>query len=323
MSTLSRFAALAALTVSTLAAGQAYPSKPITIYSATSAGGAIDVLARTMGEIMSKALGQPIIVDNKPGASGTLAVQQLLHAPADGYTLLFSASTPISYAPYTFSKLSYDVRRDLAFVTHVADASLVLAVNKDVPASNLKEFLAWAEQNKGKVTYGTYGIGTAGHLVSSFISKEYKLDMPDVPYKGEAPLLQDLIGGQVSWALATAGSMRPYFIGGRIRPLAVLTAQRLVDLPDVPTMVELGFNQPEYKIIGGVELMARAGTPAAVLARLEKEARAAIQSTAMKARLQVYGMTGVGDSSEDARRQFEASGPVIEKLVKASGARLD
>ena len=323
MNILLRFAALASLTVSTLAAGQAYPSRPITIISASSAGGAVDVLARTIGEMMSKALGQPMIVDNKPGASGTVAVQQLLHAPADGYTLLFTASTPIHYAPYTFSKLSYDVRRDLAFVTHVADGTLVLAVNKDVPARNLKEFLAWAEQNKGKVSYGTYGVGTGGHLVSAFISKEYKLDMPDVPYKGEAPLLQDLVGGQVSWALATAGSMQPFFISGRIRPLAVLSPQRLVDLPDVPTMVELGFNQPEYKIIGGLLLMARAGTPPAVLARVEKEARAAAQSTAMKARLQVYGMTAVGNSSEDARRQFEANGPVIERLVKASGAKLD
>ena len=140
-------------------------------------------------------------------------------------------STPIYYyAPHTNAKLAYDVRRDLAMLTHLCDASLVLAVNKDVPARTLPEFLAWAKQQQGKVSYGSYGTGSSGHLVSAYLARKHALDMVHVPYKGETPLLQDLIGGQVQWTLATVGSMLPHFQNGRLRPLAVLGDQRLPDL---------------------------------------------------------------------------------------------
>ncbi len=323
MTTLARLAAIAALAFSALAMGQGYPAKPITIIAGAPPGGTTDVLARTMADVMGKAMGQTMIVDNKPGASGMLGVQQLIRAPADGYTVLVTVTTPIYYAPYTFSKLAYDVRRDLAFVTHLCSADLVLAVNKDVPAKDLKAFVAWAAQNKGKVSYASYGTGSAGHLISAYFSQKNQLDMLHIPYKGETPMLQDLIGGQVAWTLATVGSMLPHITSGRLRALAVLGPQRMADLPEVPTMVELGYTDPEFKIIGGLSLMASAGTPPTVLARLEKEARAAVQSVPMKARFQAYGLTAVGNSAEQARQGFEASGPVIEKLVKASGVKLD
>lgn len=323
MKQLRRIAGIAALAFSTLATGQAWPTRPITVLAAAPAGGTTDVIARALADVMGKALGQPMVVDNRPGASGMLAVQQVARAPADGYTVLVTVSTPIYYAPYTNTRLAYDVRRDLALLTHLCDASLVLAVNKDVPARTLPEFLAWAAQHQGKIGYGSYGTGSSGHLVSAYLARKHQLDMLHVPYKGETPLLQDLIGGQVQWTLATVGSMLPHFQSGRLRPLAVLGDQRLPDLPDVPTIAELGYHEPEVKIIGGLVMVAPAATPAPILARLEKEVRAAVQSTALKARFQAYGLVPVGNSAAQVRQSLDTQGQVIERLVLAAGVRLD
>lgn len=317
------FLLAAALVWSAPGFAQGFPTRPITLVVPAPAGGGADAIGRALADVLGRALGQPVIVDNKPGASGVLATQIVARAPADGYTLLLTQSTPIYYAPYTFAKLPYDVRRDLAFITHFCDGLLVLAVNKDVPATNVKEFVAWAGKQKGKVSYGSYGVGSAGHLVSSYLSESRQLDMTHVPYKGEAPLVQDLVGGQIPWAIATSGTMAPHFASGRLRPLAVFGDERLPDLPGVPTLAEAGFPDPEFKLIGGLILMAPAGTPTPVLARLEKEARAAVQTAQLKARFQVFGLVGVGNSAAEARQGFEASGPVIEKLVRISGAKMD
>lgn len=317
------FLLAAALVWSAPGFAQGFPTRPITLVVPAPAGGATDAIARSLAETMGKAFGQTIIVDNKPGASGMLATQAVARAPADGYTVLVTHTTPIYYAHHTFSKVPYDVRRDLAFVTHICDASLVLAVHKDVPAKNMKDFIAWAKSSKGKVSYGSYGVGSAGHLMSSYLSESRQLGMSHVPYKGEAPMIQELVGGHIPWALATAGSLVPHFTSGHLRPLAVVGEQRLDNLPSVPTLTEAGFPDPEFKIIGGLTMMVPAGTPAPVLARLEKEARAAVQTAQLKARFQVFGLIGVGNSAEEARRGFETSGPVIERLVRTSGAKMD
>ncbi|GER10005.1 Bug family tripartite tricarboxylate transporter substrate binding protein [Variovorax boronicumulans] len=323
MHRIQTFVLAAALACSAPGFAQGFPTRSITMVVPAPAGGASDAIARSLADAMGKALGQVIVVDNKPGASGMLATQLVARAPADGYTLLVTHTTPIYYAHHTFSKVPYDVRRDLAFVTHICDASLVLAVHKDVPARNMTEFIAWARSNKGKVSYGSYGVGSSGHLMSSYLAESRQLGMSHVPYKGEAPMIQDLIGGHIPWAFATAGSLSPHFTSGQLRPLAVVGEQRLDDLPGVPTLIEAGFRDPEFKIIGGLTMMVAAGTPAPVLARLEKEARAAIQTVQLRARFQVFGLIGVGNSAKEAREGFEASGPVIEKLVRISGAKMD
>lgn len=285
---------------------QGFPIRPITMVVPAPAGGASDAIARALADTMGKALGQVIIIDNKPGASGMLATQAVARAPADGYTLLVTHTTPIYYAHYMFSKVPYDVR-------------LVLAVHKDVPARNMTEFIAWTQNRKGKVNDGSYGVGSSGHLMSSYLNASRQLDMSHVPYKGEAPMIQDLVGGHIPWAFATAGTLSPHFTSGQLRPLAVVGEQRLDDLPGVPTLIEAGFRDPEFKIIGGLTMLA----PAPLLARLEKEARAAIQTAQLKARFQVFGLIGVGNSAQEARQGFEASGPVIEKLVRISGAKMN
>ena len=303
---------------------QSYPAKPIVFIVPATAGGAADVLARVLAQEMGQKMGQQIIVENRPGAGGVMGVQAVAHASPDGYTLLVTPSGPLLTSPYVMPSVKYNPQRDFALVTALCTGSLVLAVSpKAVPARNMKEFIAWAESRRGKVSYGSYGIGSASHLMAAYLDHSRKLEMTHIAYKGEAPLLQDLAGGQIPWAIATSGSMAPHIQSGRIRPLAVLGDHRLPEMPEVPTMAEAGFPEPEYKPLGWAALAAPAGTPPSVLQRLEKEARAAVQTTAMKARFQAFGMYALGTSSADFRREFEAQSALVERLVKLTGAKAE
>ncbi|MEJ8858202.1 tripartite tricarboxylate transporter substrate binding protein [Variovorax robiniae] len=317
------FIAIAALACGSHALAQDYPTRPITIVVPAPPAGATDVLARVLADELGKSMKQAVIVDNKPGASGMLGASVVARAQPDGYTILLTHAAPIYYAQHMFNKVPYDVRRDFAFITEICSASLVFAVNKDVPARNMKEFIAWAQTNKGKVNYGSYGVGSASHLLSAHLSESRKLDMTHVAYKGEAPMVQDMIAGQIPVSIGTMGTMAPHIASGSLKPLAIIGDRRLPELPNVPTMAEAGFPDEEFKLVGGVMVMAPAKTPPAILARLEKETRAAVQSVAMKARFQAFGLLGMGNSSAEFRKNFEASGPMIERLVQVSGAKVD
>ncbi|MDQ0141250.1 Bug family tripartite tricarboxylate transporter substrate binding protein [Cupriavidus necator] len=317
-------AGIAAMALSLLARADAYPAKPITFVVPAPPGGAMDSIARSLAEVMSRRMGQPIIVDNKPGAGGMIGAQFVARAAPDGYTVLITPSGPILTAPYLYAKVPYDVKRDLTFISQLCTGQLVLAVNpQKVPAKTVKEFIAWAQQRKGTVTYGSYGVGSAGHLMSAFLSASNKLDMTHAPYKGESSMVQDLIGGQLDWAIGSAGVLAPYLHGGRLRALAVLGDRRPAELPEVPTMAESGFPEPEYRPIGWAAMLGPANLPPAVLARLEQEARAAVQTTEMKARFQVFGMYPLGTTSSAFRRDFDATQPVTERLVRLSGAKVE
>lgn len=314
---------LAAAAMGAQAQAPAYPSKPITLVIPAGTGGATDIVGRVMAEELGKRLNAQVIVDNKTGASGMIGAQAVARAPADGHTLLLAYSTPIFYVQHMFSKVPYDVRKDFEFITQVAATSLVLEVNDAVPAKNMKEFMDWAKANKGKVNYGSYGVGSAGHLMSAYLNQSRDLGMTHVPFKSEGPYKQDLAAGNVPWGMGTLGPALPYIKSGKIRPLAILGPKRLPELPDVPTMKEAGFPDPEFNTVAWFTLLAPAGTPKPIVQRLEKEAMAIIQSTPMKARFQVFGLEPVKGGAEQFRRDFEASSPVIEKLVKISGAKMD
>ncbi|CAG2160156.1 Bug family tripartite tricarboxylate transporter substrate binding protein [Cupriavidus numazuensis] len=315
---------IAAMALSLVARADTYPSKPITFIVPVPPGGATDALARTMAEVMSKSMGQPIIVDNRPGAGGTIGTQAVARAAPDGYTVLFGTSAPILTAPFLYAKLPYDAKRDLSFISQVCTGQLVFAVNpQKVPAKTVKEFIAWAQQHKGAVTYGSYGVGSSAHLMGSYLSQTQKLDMTHAPYKGESLMIQDLIGGQIDWAIGTVGVMAPYLQNGRLRALAVMGDRRPAELPNVPTMTEAGFPDPEYRPVGGAVLLGPANLPPAILSRLEQEARAAVQTPEMKARFQLYGMYAQGTTSAAFRRDFDVMLPVMERLIRQSGAKVE
>lgn len=313
--------ATALFMLSLTASAQDFPSRPITMIVPVPPGGAVDVTARALADQMSKSLGQPVVVENRTGASGMLGAQTLARAVPDGYTILVTHGAPILNAPFVFSKVPYDPARDFAFVTQIASSDLLLVVNKDVPAHNMKEFMAWAEGSRGKLSYGSFGAGGVGHLMSAYLNESRKLDMTHVAYRGEAPLATDILAGNVPWGLTTLAAVAPHMSSGRVRALAVMGRNRFKELPQVPTMAEAGFPDSEFQAVGWLGLMAPAATPAPVLARLEKDARAAIDSPALRARFQLFGFQGIGSSSKDFRQTFDKSVPVIEKLVRISGVK--
>lgn len=315
--------ALAGLGRHAQAQGADYPRKAITMVIPAATGGATDIVGRVMAEELAKRLGTQVIVDNKGGASGMIGAQAVARAAPDGHTLLLSYSTPIFYVQHMFSKVPYDVRRDFEFITEVAATSLILEVNADLPVKSMKDFMTWAKANRGRLNYGSYGVGSAGHLMSAYLNQSRDLGMSHVPFKSEGPYKQDLAAGNVPWGMGTLGPALPFIKAGKIRPIAVMGPKRLPELPGVPTMKEAGFPDPEFNTVAWFTMLAPAGTPRPILERLERESIEIIQSTPMKARFQVFGLEPVKGGREQFLRDFEASAPIIRKLVEISGAKLD
>lgn len=296
-----------------------YPTRPVTLVVPAGPGGATDVVARVMAEQLQKRLGQAVVVDNKTGASGMLGAQAVARAAPDGHTLLLSYSTPVFYTHHTVAKVPYNIEKDFAFITQVAGTSLTVMVNGSIPVNNMKEFMAWAEANKGKISYGSYAAGSPGHLMSAYLSDSRKLGMQHVAYKSEAPFLQDLAAGVVPWGMGTLAAGQALIKSGKIRPIAVLGPNRLKDLPNVPTMAEQGFKDSEFHTVAWFTLLAPAATPKPILDKLEKESVEIIHSAPMKARFQVLGLDSVKGGSEQFRADFKRVDPLIAKLVKISG----
>lgn len=299
-----------------------YPNRPVILVVPSTAGGGSDLMGRTLAESLGKQLGQPVIVDNKGGAGGLLGAQVVARAPADGYTLLFTHSGPIYYAQHLHAKMPYDVERDFAFVSRISDVGMLIVANPNVPADNLPQLLAWIrKQGKGAVSYGSYGAGTVGHLLTAYLSQQQDLGMTHVAYRGEQMLLQDMMGGQIPFAMASVGTVVPLIKAGKIKPIVAFGHTRLEDLPEVRLMSEEGFGEPEYDVVGGMTLLAPAGTPAAVLAGLERAASAAAHSPQMTARLRSYGGVPLGTSGKEALQTYQQSQPRIAELVRIAGVK--
>ncbi|HXF44562.1 MAG TPA: tripartite tricarboxylate transporter substrate binding protein, partial [Burkholderiaceae bacterium] len=221
------------------AAAQSWPSRPVTIVVPFPPGGTTDVLARAIGQELAKSLGQPVIVDNKPGAGATLGAAQVAKAKPDGYTLLMGA-VHHTIATSVYKKLPYDFAQDFAPITTVALVPNVLVVNPNVPAKDVRELIAHAKSNPGKLAYGSNGQGTLQHLIGAQFERAAGVQLLHVPYKGSGPLVNDLLGGQVAMSFDTITPVLGQIQAGKLRPLAVTTAKRSSALPGVPTMEEAG-----------------------------------------------------------------------------------
>lgn len=301
-----------------------FPSKPIVFVLQSPAGGADDAMGRIILGDLTKELGQPVVLDFKPGGGGQLAAGLVARAAPDGYTLLFVTTGPLFYAPYLTSKLQYDTKRDFTYISQMTSGGLVLVANKDVPISNVNEMVAWIrQQGKGKVAYGSYGVGTVSHLLMSYLSESRNLEMTHVAYRGGAPLATDLIGGQVPVGINSITTTAPHIREGRLRALAVFTPQRDGTLPEVPTMIESGFTDDEFKVISGMWLAAPANTPPEVVSKIESAVRKVMLDPAIRARFVKLGTTPVGSTAEEARKFFEEAQPRVAKLVKISGASIN
>jgi tripartite-type tricarboxylate transporter receptor subunit TctC len=317
-------AAVTALCALAPARAQApYPNKPIRMVVPFAAGGATDVLARVLGQKMSAGLGQPVIIDNKPGAAGIIGTDAVAKAAPDGYNIVLSLSNSLMTNEFLYEKLPYDTQRDLTLVYQIAMAPLVLVVHPSVPVKTGPELLKYVSANKGKLAYGSYGVGAYPHLAGAHMSLAQQADMNHVAYKGEAPMLQDLIGGQIQMAYASALVAKPHIDSGKIRAIGVSGERRMSTLPDVPTLAEQGLKDEAYRVTGWLAIAVPAKTPKPIVDRIAQEVRKATQQPDVQQRVAAMGFEIKDSSPELFAAAWKAERPVWERLIKQSGARLE
>jgi tripartite-type tricarboxylate transporter receptor subunit TctC len=315
-----RFLAVAFMLAWGLAWAQSdYPTRPVKVVVPSPPGGGTDILARVLAQHFSKALGQPFVVENKPGAGNMIGIESVARAPADGYTLLVVAST-LALNSVLYKKVPYDPVRDFAPITLAATAPNVLIVNPGLPVKSLPEFIALAKAKPGALSYGTPGIGTSPHLSMELLKSMAGIDLQHVPYRGTAAAVTDVIGGQIVATFANALTAKPQVDSGRVRALAVSGPRRVDAFPAVPPVAEAGV--PGYEAMQWYGVAAPAGTPAPIIARLHAEAAKALQSDEMKERLALDGAQPVGSTPAEFAALIRRELDKWTRVVRAAGIEL-
>ena len=300
---------------------QGYPSKSVRMLLAFPPGGPTDINARQFAQKLSEQTGQPFVVDNRPGAGGNIAATEAARAPADGYTILYNTSA-ITIAPALYASVQYDPVKDYAPVALTATVPLVLAVNPALPAKTLQEFIAYARANPGKINYASSGIGTITHLAGALFAAQLGLQMQHVPYKGSAPALIDVVGGQTQMMIDTINTVLPYARDNRLRALAIAVTRRSPQLPDVPTLEEAA-NLPGFEMSAWQGIVVPAATPREIVARLNAEVNKAAQNPDLRARLAAQGSEPLGGTAEGYAAYIRAELLRWTKVVRDAGARAD
>jgi len=273
-----------------------YPSKPLTIVVPSVAGNVNDAVARLLGQELTKAWGQPVIVDNKPGAGTTTGTRFVAQAPKDGYTALLTFTAHVQNPPL-FPNIGYDPVKDFTAVSEVAASSTILAVSPDFPARTLPELVKLVQANPGKYPYGSYGMGTTGHILGELLKREAGLDMVHVPYKGGAPLATDLAAGHVKIGLIAVGTAKPLLQSGKLVPVAMAGAQRSALLPEVPTFLESGYKGFEPDAWMG--LLMPAGVPAERAAALSREVARIVRLPEIDKRMRELNLVPIGNTPQE------------------------
>ena len=299
-----------------------YPNKPIRMIVPFSAAGTTDILARAIGQELTKAWGQPVVVENRPGAGGNTGADVVAKAPADGYTLLMGAVSPMAInVTLYYPKLPYDVVKDFAPVTLVATVPNLLVVHPSVPVTTVKELIALAKAKPGQLTFASSGNGTSIHLSGELFKSMAGVDMLHIPYKGSGPAITDLIGGQVNMMFDNMPSVLAQVKGGKLRAIAVTTRERSPALPEVPTIAESGL--PGFDASSWFGIFAPAGTPKDIVAKLSTAVAKSLHTTEMKERLAGQGAVAVGNTPEQYGEFVKTEIAKWAKVVKASGAKID
>ena len=317
--TMRRSLTIAALVLPLAAA--AFPDKPIEWVVPYPAGGGSDVVARTLAEPMSKTLGQTIIVNNKPGAATNIGADYAAKAKADGHVMLTADTATLAANPALYSKLPYNVEKDFAPVGLMARFPMILVVNADVPVKNLAEFMAWAKKQTDGVNYATPGAGSPHHLATELFRERAGLKLVQVPYRGAAPAVQDVIGGQVPFMFVDTASGYPHILSGKLRPIGVASPKRLASFETVPTLAEQGMKGFEAYAWQG--LVVPVATPPAAVAALNKALLAALETTAVKARFQTLGLEAIPSTPAQMAAYAKSEREKWGQLIRTSNIRLD
>lgn len=310
--------ALAAAALCGPAQAQGYPSKPVNIVVPFAPGGATDIMTRLLAERLSKRLGQPVIVENKPGAGTMIASEYVAKAPADGHTVLMAASS-LGIAPSLYSKVNYDPVKSFAPISLVASVVHVLEVHPSVPVKSVGELITWLKANPGKANYGSVGAGTSTHLESELFNTMAGVKMVHVPYKGSAPALTDLVGGSLQVMFDAWASSGPFVKDGKTRLLAVTTAQRSRILPDVPTVAESGL--PGYEAMPWLGLLAPAGTPDAVVRKFHDELIEVLKEQPVQEKFHSLGLDIIGNTPQEFADFIKKDITKWAKVIQETGAK--
>ena len=302
-------------------AAPAQSSKPIEWVVGYAAGGGSDSVARATADTMARNLGQTIIINNKPGAATNIAADYVARARDYGNVMLTADFATLAANPFLFSKLSYNAEKDLMPVGMLARFPLVLVVGANVPVKNFKEFLAWARAQPGGVNYASAGAGSPHHLATELLREKTGLKMTHVAYRGAAPAMQDVLGGQVPFMLVDTASGNPFVLAGKVRAIGVASARRIATLPDVPTLAEQGLDGFEAYAWQGLSVPA--GTPPEAVAKLNKALVEALNSTAVKARFLALGVEGLPGSPAQMSSYVRSERERWGRLIRDNGIKVD
>ena len=315
--TLAAVLALAA----TVSSGQLYPSKPIRIIVPFPPGGAVDFYARVVQEPLSEALGQPVIIDNRAGASGMIGADLVAKAPPDGYTLLLGNIASLAINVGIYPKMAYDPAKDFTPIMHTVDVNYVLVVHPSVPANSVAELVAYAKANPGKLSYGSAGSGSMPHLSTELMKALAGVDLVHVPYKGGGPMVTDLLGGSVQLAIADQANLMPHVKTGKLRALGVASPKRSAIYPELPTIAESGF--AGYEATAWQGLVGPAGMPPDVVRRLNQTLAKVMALPAVRERLISGGLDPVADTPEEFGRFIRSEISKWSKIAKDVGAKAE
>lgn len=305
-----------------LRAQPGFATRPVRIVVPFAAGGATDVITRVLGERMAQTFGQAVVADNKPGAAGLLAGDAVAKSAPDGHTVLLGTTSTMLTNRYMFQKMPFDPLTDLTPLSRVCLASIALVVTSDVPARNLNEYMDWIRAHKGQLSYGSYGMGSHGHLVCATLSDEAGAGMQHVAYKGEAPMVQDLLGGQIKVGIGSMVNLKPHIDSGKLRALAVTGPRRVPLLAEVPTFAEAGFRQDALSLTGWLAIAGPKGMAPDVMRQWGQAANHAIASREGRARIIAAGFVPVEDDTpEKFARAWADEAPVWGRLLRAAGVQ--
>jgi tripartite-type tricarboxylate transporter receptor subunit TctC len=299
----------------------AYPSKPIRVVMGFPAGGPLDQHARLLTDRLQTQLGQPILIDYKAGAGGTVGAQEVMRAVPDGHTLMLANTGVMVINPALYAKLPYSTLRDFVPIARTAMQPLALLVNPKVPVSNLKEFVAYAKARPGQINYGSAGNGGSSHLVPEMFKSATGLFMVHIPYRGSAPAFTDLMAGQVQFMAESIPQAAQYHKQGKVRALAVTSRERNPALPDIPTVMETGI--PNFEVVGFYGFLAPAGTPKDVVSKLSDAFKAVMSQSDIRSRMVAQGADPAFLGADDFAKFLTTEMPRWAAVVQKSGAKLD